>query len=180
MITIRVDRVSPVNCVLSLIVAPLLMFVLILLKTNATGGMELFVIIRPLVVMSLSVSTSWSSLLLDVSPFTGTRGEFGNGANRKLTLLVLEVLKRLCLDIWTLSPDLSTVRDLSLVAIPVVSLPVVVICSPSIVCVVPNVLLNSPLCLVRNRSIPLGDVLRLLKLNIVRLCYVTMLDNLGF
>lgn len=97
MIRIRVDRVSPVKWVFSLIVVPLFMLVLILLKTNATGGMALLVMIRPLVVINLSVSTRWSSLLLDVSPFTGSRGELGNGAKRNLTLLVLAVLNRLCL-----------------------------------------------------------------------------------
>lgn len=38
------------------------------------------------------MSTRWSSLLLEVSPFTGSRGDLGNGANRNLTLLWLPVL----------------------------------------------------------------------------------------
>lgn len=82
MMTIRVSWVSCVRCPFSLIVVPLFMLVLILLKTKAR-----LVLLCALVVISLKVSTSWSSLLFEVSPFTGNRGDFLNGANRNVTLL---------------------------------------------------------------------------------------------
>lgn len=69
---------SPFN----LIVVPFFMLVLILLKTKARLSL-----LWMLVVISLRVSTNWSSLLFEVSPFTGNRVEFLNGANRKVTLL---------------------------------------------------------------------------------------------
>lgn len=65
-------------------------------------------------------------------------------------------------------------------AIPEVSLPVVASCCPSIVRVVPPVVPSNRVCPVLSRLIPLGEVLRLLRLHMVPLCYVTMLDNLGF
>lgn len=81
---------------------------------------------------------------------------------------------------WTLSCVLVTVSDDSLLAMAVVSDRVVVCCVLSSVLVLRRVWLNVVLCLLRSRVIPLGDVLRLLILNAVPLCYVTMLRSAGF
>lgn len=64
----------------------------------------------------------------------------------------------------------STVSELSLLAMCVFKLVVVVMCVVSSMLVVVRVVLHSARCLDLSLVIPLGEVLRLLKLNVVPLC----------